>query len=133
MTGQPDAERVPWWGARLYRRWHDWREWKRRDREEIFVASAEFSTVWTESGEKTGDITTYIVSFFIDGNGTRWSTVDREGTHRGEFGEERHIHMRQCRHEWREFGDLPSWARRPASTPKGKLVLIKGGLNDRPV
>lgn len=129
MTGQSTAaaERVPWWGTRLYRRWHAWREWKRRDREEIFVASAEFTTDWTEGGQKTGNTTTYIVSFFVDGNGARWSTVDREDTHKGKLGEESHISMRRFRHDWREFGELPSWARRPSPAPKGKLVLLKGG------
>lgn len=105
-------------------RWHEPRQ---RARERTFVASKVYRTNWTKDGVQTGRFTDTIVSFWIDGNGRRFSTMDHPDTHEGRFASDDHDGVRHARHNWREFGDLPDGARRPDPVPKGKLVPITGG------
>ena len=108
--------------VRLINTIRSWLWWRYRARQETFVASNIYAISWTKKGEETGDQTVIICSFFVDGNGLRYSRTEQPDTETGSYAVEQHDKLRQDRHNWREFGDLPANARRP--TPKGKVVLI---------
>lgn len=98
-------------------------EWYRKDRQEIFVASAIFTMRWEDTGYKTQ----IICSYYIDGNGLRYTKVDAEDSPCGRSAKKTHMYMNESRHNWIMFGDLPDHARRVEEKTKGKLYSITGG------
>ena len=118
------------WIMNLVHRFQKWREWKAKDRQEIFVGSCVYTTRWVnEKGEST-DQTDIICSFLIDGNGERYTLVDSPDTSKGKQALEEHRTMREDRHNWENFDELKDYVRRPSGIAKGKLVSIKGGIQD---
>lgn len=105
------------------RKLREWLEWRRRDRQRIFVGSWEAETEWMRGGEKTGVVDRHIVSFYVDGNGVRWSEVettneDAADTHKG---------VLSVRHNWRRHGIRPGSPDRAAPSRPGPLRVIRGG------
>lgn len=108
----------------LWKTFIEWREWKRRDAEENFVGSARYITTFVDDdGNPTGEDADHIVCFFVDGNGWRYTRLDTG--HKSSA--EKHGAVRNDRHRWHYFAELPGHAERPNKSPKGTLVLIDGG------
>ena len=108
-------------------RFKEYLERRRRDGEEIFVGSAEFVVTWSDMDNRK---THMICSYYIDGNGIRYSRVEREDGFVGEQAENQHYNMKKSRHNWKAFGELPENVRRVDNKPKGKLYSIIGGKTD---
>lgn len=111
----------------LYRRFIAWREWRRRDREENLVATVTYVTTWTRDDVPTGEQTEHFVSFYIDGNGIRYSRVATGPRSRDEEASKEHSALRRNKFAWETHGDLPEHARRVDARPRGKLIVFPGG------
>lgn len=98
---------------------------RRRGKQEIFVGSAVFHVNWKETQEKT-DI---ICSYYVDGDGVRYSRTTSEDTIYGRYAIKTHGGLIESQHNWEKFGELPSFVRRAEDKPKAKLYTIDGGKN----
>lgn len=111
----------------LYRRFIAWREWRRGDREEHLVATKTYATTWTRDGVLTGEETEHYVSFYIDGNGVRYSRTSSGPQSGAEHAGKAHSALRRDTFAWKSHGDLPEHIRRVDGRPRGKLIVLPGG------
>ncbi len=103
------------------------REWHRKDREEIVVATCEYTTdmVAGVEGEmkSTGIKHTHVLTLLIDGNGVRYSRThstcsESAGSHRS---------LLRDKLAWKFHAEVPSYGRRVDGPPRGKLIAFPGG------
>lgn len=90
----------------IFSRIRSWLEWRRKDREEIAVATASFETWYRAHGVDTGEVSRHVVIFYRDGNGVRYSRVDTSD----DYGAGRNSGLLEARTLWRVHGYLPDHA-----------------------
>lgn len=99
-------------------------EWRRRDRQETLVGTATYQTNYTDSGE----IAEHHVRFLIDGNDVRYSDMSSAGSSVAVTSGKLHKAATRDRFNWQNHGDLPEYARRADNRPRGKLIVLDGGV-----
>lgn len=115
----------------LIKKFKEYLEWRKRDKEEIFVASAEYKAVFVNTITKNDEAEVLLIcSFYIDGNGVRYTRVNHPDSNYGRRASTELHSLVIDRHNWTNFGELPEYARRPDNKPKGKLYSITGGKTD---
>jgi hypothetical protein len=108
----------------LFNPLRDYLAWRRNDRDERVVATAEYVTnILRRDGTKTGQSHAHIVSYWEDGNGCRWTPLD--STSRDYAAE--HEGVVASRVSWRVHGKIPAHARRVDDLPCGEMVSSPGG------
>jgi hypothetical protein len=109
--------------VRIPFRFKNWLDWHRRDKQNTLVATAEFTTEYSDGGKKTCFSDKHILEFYISGNGIRYSRVFSTKLSEAK----RHNRILISESDWTNHGDLPSFARRVDHRPRGHLVAINGG------
>jgi hypothetical protein len=107
----------------VWTRFKAYLEWRRKDREEIVVATGVCTTEWTRDSKAIGLESKHVLVFLIDGNGVRYTrteTVNKSAadTHNG---------LVQAKANWKYHGELPPWAVRAEGRGGANLIAFPGG------